>query len=37
VWNDPELGIAWPVVPEAAIVSEKDAQGATLETAELFA
>ena len=37
VWNDPELAIAWPVVPEEAIVSEKDAQGATLATAEVFA
>ena len=37
VWNDPELAIAWPVVPEEAIVSDKDAKGATLQTAEVFA
>jgi dTDP-4-dehydrorhamnose 3,5-epimerase len=24
LWNDPELGIAWPVAPDRAIVSEKD-------------
>lgn len=24
LWNDPALGIAWPVSPERAIVSEKD-------------
>jgi len=24
LWNDPALGIAWPVAPEAAIVSDKD-------------
>jgi dTDP-4-dehydrorhamnose 3,5-epimerase len=37
VWNDPDLAIAWPVVPEEAIVSDKDANGATLATAEVFA
>ena len=37
VWNDPQLAIAWPIKPEEAIVSEKDAKGATLETAEVFA
>ena len=37
VWNDPELAIQWPIKPEEAIVSEKDAQGATLSTAEVFA
>jgi len=37
VWNDPQLAIQWPVKPEEAIVSEKDAQGATLATAEVFA
>jgi len=24
IWNDPELGIAWPVGPDAAILSERD-------------
>jgi dTDP-4-dehydrorhamnose 3,5-epimerase len=37
VWNDPELGIDWAVKPEEVIVSEKDAQGATLAAAEVFA
>jgi len=37
VCNDPELAIQWPIKPEEAIVSEKDAQGATLATAEVFA
>lgn len=37
VWNDPQLAIPWPVKAEEAIVSEKDSQGATLETAEVFA
>ena len=37
VWNDPELAIQWPLKPEEAIVSEKDAKGATLATAEVFA
>jgi len=23
-WNDPEIGIAWPVAPEAALISPKD-------------
>ena len=37
VWNDPDLAIEWPVKPEEAVVSDKDAQGATLQTAEVFA
>lgn len=37
VWNDPDLAIAWPIRAEEAIVSEKDAKGATLQTAEVFA
>ncbi|HEY1581410.1 MAG TPA: dTDP-4-dehydrorhamnose 3,5-epimerase [Terracidiphilus sp.] len=37
VWNDPDLGIKWPISPDDAIVSEKDANGATLKTAEVFA
>lgn len=24
LWNDPELAIAWPIAPEAAILSDKD-------------
>ncbi|MDX2308707.1 MAG: dTDP-4-dehydrorhamnose 3,5-epimerase [Hyphomicrobium sp.] len=30
LWNDPALGIAWPVAPEAAILSEKDRKNPTL-------
>jgi dTDP-4-dehydrorhamnose 3,5-epimerase len=37
VWNDTDLGIAWPIKPAEAIVSEKDAKGATFQTAEVFA
>lgn len=37
VWNDPELAIDWPVSSDEAIVSDKDANGATFEIAEVFA
>src|ERR1019366_2693417 len=37
VWNDPDLAIAWPIASDAAIVSDKDRQGATLQNAEVFA
>lgn len=37
VWNDEGLRIPWPIKREEAIVSEKDAQGATLVAAEVFA
>jgi dTDP-4-dehydrorhamnose 3,5-epimerase len=36
-WNDPDIGIPWPVGREDAIVSAKDSQGATLCDAEVFA
>jgi dTDP-4-dehydrorhamnose 3,5-epimerase len=36
LWNDPALGIAWPIDPAAAIVSGKDQQGAPLASAEVF-
>jgi dTDP-4-dehydrorhamnose 3,5-epimerase len=35
-WDDPDLGIRWPVSPEEAIVSEKDRQGSLLREAEVF-
>jgi dTDP-4-dehydrorhamnose 3,5-epimerase len=35
LWNDPELGITWPVAD--VIVSEKDAKGKLLREAEVFA
>ena len=36
VWNDPELGIAWPVKPADVIVSEKDGKGVLLRDAEVY-
>lgn len=37
LWNDPDLAIPWPIDPQAAIVSDKDAGGARLANAEVFA
>ena len=37
LWNDPDIAIPWPVKPEAAIVSAKDAKGARLAEAEVYA
>lgn len=37
LWNDPELGIEWPVAADHAVVSEKDRKGARLRDAEVFA
>jgi len=37
LWNDPELGIEWPLLNgEYPILSEKDARGTPLREAELF-
>jgi dTDP-4-dehydrorhamnose 3,5-epimerase len=37
LWNDPELGIVWPLNGERPpILSAKDAQGKTLREAEIF-
>jgi dTDP-4-dehydrorhamnose 3,5-epimerase len=36
LWNDPDLGIAWPVSAEDAVVSEKDRQGSRFHDAETF-
>jgi dTDP-4-dehydrorhamnose 3,5-epimerase len=36
VWNDPAIGIPWPVSAEQAIVSDKDRAGALLKNAEIF-
>lgn len=35
VWNDPALGIAWPI-HGSPVMSEKDKQGLTLQNAETF-
>jgi dTDP-4-dehydrorhamnose 3,5-epimerase len=37
LWNDPDVGIEWPIDPADAIVSDKDRKGAPLATAEVFA
>ena len=36
LWNDPELGVAWPLQAEP-ILSDKDRRGTPLGSAELFA
>jgi dTDP-4-dehydrorhamnose 3,5-epimerase len=37
LWNDPVIGIRWPIVNgEPPQVSEKDSQGSLLQSAELF-
>jgi dTDP-4-dehydrorhamnose 3,5-epimerase len=36
LWNDPDLGIEWPVSEKDAIVSAKDLQGKPLSSAEVF-
>lgn len=36
-WNDPEIGIDWPLIDAAKLhVSEKDAEGVLLKNAEVF-
>ena len=37
VWNDAETAHQWPIKTEEAVVSDKDAQGAKLAAAEVFA
>jgi dTDP-4-dehydrorhamnose 3,5-epimerase len=37
LWNDPDIGIEWPVSREEAILSAKDLEGFTLREAEVFA
>jgi dTDP-4-dehydrorhamnose 3,5-epimerase len=37
LWDDPEIGIEWPLVEGAAPqLAAKDAEGTTLESAETF-
>jgi dTDP-4-dehydrorhamnose 3,5-epimerase len=35
-WDDPDVGIAWPLGPEAPLVSAKDAQGLSFRAAPTF-
>jgi len=35
-WNDPEIGIEWPKMDVAPLLSAKDQRGASLSTAELY-
>ncbi len=37
LWNDPDLGIPWPMAAQQAILSDKDAKGTLLRDAEIFA
>ncbi|MFH2060543.1 MAG: dTDP-4-dehydrorhamnose 3,5-epimerase [Pseudomonadota bacterium] len=37
LWNDPDIAIDWPIIPGSTpILSEKDKNGLTLKTAEVF-
>ena len=37
IWNDPQIGIQWPLVDDALpILSDKDTQGLPISNAELF-
>ncbi len=37
LWNDPEIGIEWPLIPdEGILLSEKDRNGVRLKDAEVF-
>jgi len=36
LWNDPDLGIPWPISAQDAVVSGKDQRGSLLRDAEIF-
>ncbi len=36
MWNDSTLNIQWPIAGNTPLLSEKDARGATLNTAEVY-
>ena len=35
-WNDPELGIEWPISPDDVVTSEKDLKGKDFKDADFF-
>ena len=35
-WNDPDLGIEWPIAPKDVVTSEKDLKAPLLKDAEVF-
>ncbi|MFZ4677954.1 MAG: hypothetical protein ACOYM4_20065 [Nodosilinea sp.] len=37
LWNDPDLGIDWPLEGKEPILSAKDQQGCRLKDAEVYA
>lgn len=34
-WNDPDINIAWPIIPNPELISEKDKKASLLKNAEL--
>lgn len=36
LWNDPALGIAWPVTEETAVLSSKDMMGCSFNSVDVF-
>ena len=35
-WDDPDLGIEWPVLDQPFLISDKDVRGMTFAQADLF-
>lgn len=36
IWNDPQIGIQWPIIPDLNLISKKDASAPRLQEAEVF-